>query len=97
MPNFNLEVSGLSGNSAGLKCDGAQYTKMFSACYKHVAENGAKLKTSADAVSAFWKEWDKISAPFHTGDSGKRKYSAPFLSAIAAAYVESAAKTAKTA
>ena len=96
MPNFNLNVTGISAN--GLKCDGPKYTQLFRACYEKVAKNSANLKTSSDATAAFWKEWDVISAPYHTGDAGKRKYSAPFIAAIGQAFVVSApAKTEKTA
>ena len=90
MPNFTLNVAAISSN--GMKCDGAQYTSLFRSCYEHVAKNGKDLKDSASAVAMFWKKWDDVSAPYHTGDAGKRKYSAPFLSAIAAAFTKSAEK-----
>ncbi len=89
MPNFSADVTGISSN--GLKCDGPKYTSLFRACYDHVAKNGKDLKDSASAVAMFWKKWDEISAPYHTGDAGKRKYSAPFLSAIASAFVKTSA------
>ena len=84
MPNFNLEVSGFT--KGGLKCDGAKYTELFKAAYKHTAENGAKLKVASDAFQMFWKKWDELSAPYHTGVSGIKTYSAPFLEAIGEAF-----------
>ena len=94
MPNFNeVEVK----TSLGLKCSGEQYAKLFRACYNHVAQNGKNLKTTDEARAMFWKKWDEVSAPFHTGTAGISKYSAPFLAGISKAFTVPAAKSAEKA
>ena len=78
MSTFSVTIEGL-----GKKCDGTQYTKHFQSAFNKLGE----VASESEAVTKFWRNYDLESAGFHTGAAGKAKYSAPFLSAIKAAFV----------
>ena len=79
MANWNVEPekSGL-----GLKCDGKKYDELFRVAFNATKANGAKLQDADAALRFFWTEFDKVSAPYHTGSAGIAKYSAPFTVAL---------------
>lgn len=73
----------------GEKCSGTQYTKLYQASLAEIGE----VKTAVEAKQKFYAAFDRLSAGFHTGASGRAKYSAPFLAAIDAAFAPVAPKS----
>ena len=91
---MNLSAVTIPVQTAGKKCDGPTYVKLFQQSFAKIGE----VNTVTDAKTKFWQNWDAESAGFHTGSAGIKKYSEPFIAAIDKAFAESAAKsTVKTA